>query len=187
VWSSKARIFLKRSKISPLDIRSGEGAFPVVCSPPTVPRPNLLGSPYLSGPLSRLFELTVHLCSPVPFLKKLALIVIHTERPIPRDDVFDGDLSSLHELRLDGVVTHLAWANMSNPRAFTLSHIPGDTPSDSTSRLSRVCPSARDCLRLIVHPQSSLISHRVRGEQVFYLRWRGPRGRTYYINTGTRI
>ena len=98
----KTRIYLKLPKTYPLDIRPERGAFPAGAFTPTAPHPSLLGSLSLSGSLNNLFELTIHLGSPAPFLKKLALIVTYTvtyiERHIPQDDIFDGDLSSLHEL-----------------------------------------------------------------------------------------
>ena len=98
----KTRIYLKFSKTSPLNIGSERGGFSDGAFTPTAPHPSMLGSLSLSGSLNNLFELTIHLGSPAPFLKKLALIftytVTYTERHIIRDDIFDGDLSSLHEL-----------------------------------------------------------------------------------------
>ena len=88
------------------------------------------------------FELTQHLVSLAPLLKKLALTVTSADGPVLRDDIFVGDLS-LHELRSDEVITNLVWENMSNLRTFALSHVPGDTGVVGLSNLKYLTIVAR--------------------------------------------
>jgi len=65
-----------------------------------------------------------HLPHPAPFLEKLDLLCGDYEEPRVRSTIFDGDLSSLRELRLEHVRTELPWRNMINLTSFTLGYIP---------------------------------------------------------------
>ena len=65
-----------------------------------------------------------HLSHPTPFLEKLDLLCGHHEEPRVTSTIFDRDLSSLHEVRLEHVRTELPWRNMVNLTSFTLGYIP---------------------------------------------------------------
>ena len=125
---NKTRLFLKRSKTSPLRIHPTRW-FSKEALLLTVPHLNRLESLSLSKSSTNLLQLIEHLCSPSPFLKTLSLTVTHGEPLALRDSIFGGNLSSLHDLRLDGLVTNLAWENMSNLRIFHFCHVPADTIS----------------------------------------------------------
>ena len=125
---NKTRSYLERSKTCPLEISLEEGflndAFLL-----TVPHLHRLGALTLSWSSDSLFELTKHLGSPAPFLKKLKLVFTNTRNPVIKDAIFNGDLSSLHELRLSGVIANLAWRNMANLRTFDLRRVPSNNIS----------------------------------------------------------
>ena len=48
------------------------------------------------------------------------------ESPTLPDELFNGDLSSLRELGLAGVITSLPWRGLSNLTMFNLCHFPED-------------------------------------------------------------
>ena len=122
----KTRVYLKRSKTSPLDIYLDEEDFLNDAFLLTVPHLNRLGSLFLSGPPDALPRLIKYLGSPSPLLRKLSLSVDGSEEVVLQDTFFGGDLSSLRELRLDGVITNLAWENMSNLGTFVLLNVSAD-------------------------------------------------------------
>ena len=80
-------------------------------------------------------DITAHLSRPAPLLKRLS--IGDNYQPVPRSDhvvtlttaFFDGDLSSLHVLRVYHVRTELPWRNMVNLTSFTLGHAPPDEVS----------------------------------------------------------
>ena len=124
----KTRVYLERSKASPLKISLEDfqplgDAFLLL-----LPHLGRLGSLSLFGTRSNFLELTKHLGSPAPLLKNLKLVVIADE-PVLQDTVFDGDLSSLHRLHLDGVVSNMAWKDVSNLRTLVLRDIRGENVS----------------------------------------------------------
>ena len=125
----KTSVYLERSKASPLDIYVEEEDFVNEAFLLTVPHLGRLGSLTLRGSSDDLPELTKHLRPPAPFLKKLALAGIGAEPPVLQQTFFNDDLSSLQELRLEGVIVRLAWESMSNLRMVNLSDIPSDEMS----------------------------------------------------------
>ena len=104
----------QRSKASPLKIRIEEGSFLKDVFHLTIPHLGRLEDFFLSVSSNDFLEFTEHLCSPAPLIKTLSFNVTDTEQPILRDGVFGGDLSSLRDLSLNGVVADLAWDGMSN-------------------------------------------------------------------------
>ncbi|KAF9780796.1 hypothetical protein BJ322DRAFT_1081770 [Thelephora terrestris] len=121
------RISLERSKTSPLDISLKEGDFLNDAFLLTVSHLHNLGALTISGSSNSLLRLTKHLDSPSPLLKKLKIVCTRTKDPvIIKDTMFNGSLSSLHELRLSGVITNLAWKNMANLRTFDLQQVPSN-------------------------------------------------------------
>ena len=125
----KTRVYLKRSKMSPLDIRLRKEGFLQDAFLLTLPHLDRLGSLSTSGSLGNLSGLIEHLGSPAPLLKTLSLTVADGENVALQDTIFGGDISSLHTLRLDGVISNLAWENMSNLRTFSLHNVPVDNVS----------------------------------------------------------
>ena len=98
---------------------------------------------------------------PAPCLESLKINLTSEEVLLPPDDapvlpdeLFGGDLSSLRELDLAGVITSLPWRSMSNLITFDLSHVPENRILltqlldffESAPRLSRVhlCGSIPD-------------------------------------------
>ena len=126
----KTRVYLERSKASPLkisleDLDTSGDAFYLL-----LPHLGRLGNLSLfRSRRSNLLELTKHLGSPAPLLKNLKLVVASDEKPVLQDNIFYGDLSSLRRLHLDGVISNLAWENVSNLQTFILRDIPGDKVS----------------------------------------------------------
>ena len=125
------RIYIERSRSLPLAVHLGyivgttpwEEAFllitPHLCRLKTL---SIFASSTQVAPL-----LVKYLSRHLPLLEKLTITVAAFDEfpPLP-DGLFDGDLSSLKELRLAGVVTSLPWKNMSKLTTFRLCHIPVD-------------------------------------------------------------
>ena len=125
----QTREYLERSKTSPLEIQLEEGGhYPFLNDAflLTVPHLGRLKSLSLSGSSNDLLELTRYFGSPAPLLEKLKLSFTCTETPVIQDAIFDGDLSSLCELRLSGVIANLAWTDLSNLVTFDLRRVPSN-------------------------------------------------------------
>ena len=126
----QTRVYLERSKTSPLEICLGEEE----CAPflndaflLTVPHLGRLKSLSIAGSSNDLIELTkyfVH-CR-APLLEKLRIRFTCTNPPTIQAAIFDGDLSSLRELRLSGVLSNLPWKNLSNLTTFDFRQVPSD-------------------------------------------------------------
>jgi hypothetical protein len=117
----KTRTYIQRSKSSPLEIFLEEdeddtyldGAF-------------LLVAPHIH----RIRSLTIwadampdaigHLYHHAPLLEELDIDLRCARAPVLDSTLFDGDLSSLRELSLSGVITSLPWNNMANLTIFNL-------------------------------------------------------------------
>ena len=114
----KTRTYIERFKVSPLSIDlHGE----------TIPRRKFL--PIIPH-IHRLRSLTVHTdvlpsvlkhfrCN-TPLLEKLDVEIYSPDQPDLDGALFNGDLSSLYELRLHRVTTHLPWKNLANLRVVDL-------------------------------------------------------------------
>ena len=143
----KTRVYLERSKTSPLKIHLEHrwlcDAFLL-----TVPHLDRLGSLFLTGAPNDLLQLIQeHFVSPAPLLKTFSIWVTEVGDFSLQDSIFGGDLSSLHELLLDGAVTNLAWENMSNLTKFELRTIPPDKISvTQLLNLFERAPLLRDIL-----------------------------------------
>ena len=146
----KTRTYVRRSGSSPLEVYLGE-LDDKFCQEEAlllvVPHIDRLKTLSVSkDPIEVLPLLLEHFSSPAPRLQKLNLNLTCDEAPVFPDKLFDGDLSSLRELNLAGVVTSLPWRSMSNLVAFDLSHVPEDRILstqlldffESAPRLSRV-------------------------------------------------
>ena len=122
----KTRVYLERSKASPLEIRIVDYSSLYNAFLLTVPHLGRLGSLSLFASSENFPEFTKHLSSPTPLLKNLTLVVTDREATTLQDTTFDGDLPSLRGLYLNRVTTSLAWKNMSNLRTFVLRDVPSD-------------------------------------------------------------
>jgi hypothetical protein len=125
----KTRTYIERLKTSPLKIHLDKQYTPL---------PNdalLLTVPHLG----RLRTLTIYASpdnftaladkyfhSPAPFLEKLQVHLTPDDSHPLGAVIFDGDLSSLRELRLSGVITSLPWKNLSNLTTFDFRRVPND-------------------------------------------------------------
>ena len=126
--ADKTRVYLERSRSSPIilslcrrdNLPPDDSFFQI--TPHVIER---LESLFVNGTPENLQEITNSLSCPAPLLEDMAIIGGH--RPWPEDDIpdltpalFDGDLSSLCELRLKCVRTELPWRNMAALTSFTL-------------------------------------------------------------------
>ena len=125
----KTRIYLDRSKASPLDIWLDDEEPPRFLNDAfllTVPHLDRLKSLSLYGSSNDLLQLTKYFGIPVPLLEELDLRFTCAETPVIQDAIFDGNLSSLRELRLSGVIASLTWTNLSNLTTFALRQVPSN-------------------------------------------------------------
>ena len=121
----KTRTYIQRSRSSSLnsslqntdDITYSYDAFSLV-----IPHISQLQSLDIRGDV--LPEILDHFHCPAPLLEKLDICITPTDLEFPIFDgaSFNGELPSLREFSLSGVITDLAWRNMKNLRVFTLSN-----------------------------------------------------------------
>ena len=127
----KTRIYVERSKLSPLDISIRDKDTPFLSDAflLTIPHLTRLRSLSIFG-LSRnlVGVINQHLHYPAPSLEKLKISFVGAPRPI-EGTTFDGDLSSLRDLRLSGVLTNLPWVNLPNLTTFYFRNVPSDKVS----------------------------------------------------------
>ena len=135
----KTRAFIRRSKDSLLDVYIGDPGHEAylhrtftdqgrkkyldhALSPvfPHIPR---LRSLVISA--DALPDILCHFHRHAPLLEHLEITSFSRHAHILDIALSGGDLSSLRELRLGGVVTHLPWRNMANLKVFNLSCHPG--------------------------------------------------------------
>ena len=125
----KTKVYIERSKSSPLEIclrQVGNTPYQEEAFILTVPHIGRLRSLSMSGnPTKVLPTLVKHFSCPVPLLNKLNIDLICDQAPILPEELFNGDLSSLHELRLAGVITPLPWRGSLNLTTFEFSRVPG--------------------------------------------------------------
>ena len=125
----QTHVYLERSGASPLDIWLYEKEHPRFLNDAfllTIPHLDRLKSLALCGSSNDAFQLTEYFSSPAPLLEDLELHFTCTETPVIWDAIFGGNLSSLRELRLSGVITSLTWTNLSNLTTFALRQVPSD-------------------------------------------------------------
>ena len=132
----KTRVYLERSKSSPINL-----SLDLLVRDDIVPcDPFFQIIPHATGRLKSLFVVgltggvevvTSHLSHPAPLLERLSIRSeppLTLRHPVLPSALFDGDLSSLHVLRLECVHTKLPWKNMVNLTSFTLSYTPEEIP-----------------------------------------------------------
>ena len=123
----KTRVYVERSKSSPLNvyIRGGRNTpFPSDAFLLMIPHLSRLRSLSLFGSSGNLTNIiNQHLHCPAPSLEELKIRFTGAQCPIEAT-IFDGNLSSLRELRLSGVLTSLPWGNLQNLTTFYLRNNP---------------------------------------------------------------
>lgn len=126
---SKTRVYIERSKSSPLEIYLEEDDFLHDAFLLTVPHLGRLGSLTISGSSDCLLQLTGYFGSSAPFLENLKLTSTCTSHPIIEDAIFDGNLPSLRKFHLSGAIVDMAWKNLSNLTTFDFRHVPSNEVS----------------------------------------------------------
>jgi len=132
----KTRVYLERSKSSPINL-----SLDLLVRDDIVPcDPFFQIIPHATGRLKSLFVVgltggvevvTSHLSHPAPLLERLSIRSeppLTLRHPVLPSALFDGDLSSLHVLRLECVHSELPWKNMVNLTSFNLSYTPEEIP-----------------------------------------------------------
>jgi len=124
----KTRVYIERSKSSPLEICLGqvddefcqEEAFLLA-----VPHIGRLKALSVSGSLTPILPVLVeHFSRAFPLLETLKIGLDPTTTELP-NTLFNGDLSSLRELSLTGGLIPQSWRGLSNLTTFNLHHVPG--------------------------------------------------------------
>jgi len=132
--ADKTRVYLERSKSSPINLRINRKTDLSTHDPLLQVIPLAAGrlkSLHLTGSPESLFNLTAHLAHPAPLLEDL-LIDGDCEydpetNPVFATSLFNGDLSPLRSLHLQSVRTELPWRNMVNLTSFSLWYMsPGE-------------------------------------------------------------
>ena len=131
VNAAKTRVYLERSKLSPIDlwVQRVEGLAPddpfLEIDPHTIRR---LGSLFIHATSENLQDITTRLPHHAPLLESL---IILTEgefepqlNPVVTTELFCGDPSSLRELHLSSIRTELPWRNMVALTSFNLTNTP---------------------------------------------------------------
>lgn len=131
IGAEKTKAYIERSKSCPLEICLGQPN-DTTCNWEegfilTVPHVGRLGTLSVFGTPAKVLPVLIeHFSHHVPLLNNLKIVLICDQPPSLPDGLLDGDLSSLHELSLAGVITPLPWRGLSNLTSFNLCHIPED-------------------------------------------------------------
>jgi len=125
---SKTKLYIERSKSCPLEISLKDAyvtSYREKAFIPTVPHIDRFRTLSVSGePTEALPFLVRHFSCPVPLLDTLKISLVIDQAPIPSDNLFNGDLSSLRQLSLTGVTMPLPWRDLSNLTTFSLHQVP---------------------------------------------------------------
>jgi hypothetical protein len=131
--ADKARVYLERSKASPIHLRLDEGGDLSPHNPFLQIIPHAIGrlkSLAIKGTSENLQDITAHLSRPAPLLEVLSIVSIHTLRsqrdPTLTTALFNGDFPSLRKLHLQSVRAELPWRNLVNLTSFELHYIISD-------------------------------------------------------------
>ena len=130
----QTRIYLERSKSSPIDLslKRSEGVFPDDPLFQIIPHATgRLKSLSIRGTPEDIEVITSHLSHPAPLLECLSIYAgyrdLSDRHPALTSTLFNGDLSSLRILHLGFARTELPWRNMVNLTSFRLAHTPPGT------------------------------------------------------------
>ena len=114
----KTRTYIQRSQSSPLDLLLGYNRVTDDAFGPVITHVHRLKS--LTVNTHSLSSVLRHFRRYTPLLEKLDIQINTPLNPVLDSALFSGDLSSLRELRLDGVITRLLWKNLTNLRLVNL-------------------------------------------------------------------
>ena len=127
---SKTQVYISRSGFYPLEIclrQVDDTFYQKKAFLLAVPRIRHLKTLSVSGnPTQVLPVLVKHFSCALPRLEKLKIRFTCDQTPTFPDELFNGDLSSLRELSLAGVITSLPWRGLSNLTTFDLCDVPED-------------------------------------------------------------
>ena len=149
--TDKTLVYLERSESSPIDLRLKrvESLSPHDPFLQVVPRAaTRLRSLDILGTPENLQDITAQLSHPTPLFTSLAIGVdrecsLHDGPTIPTT-LFDGNLSSVRELRLTWIRTDLPWRNMTNLTSFTLRYtLLGNFPTKDLLDFLETAPRLR--------------------------------------------
>jgi hypothetical protein len=126
----KARVYLERSKSSPITLHLYEARDLSPHNPflHIVPHAiSRLKSLRINAIPENLADITAHISRPAPILEYLSICVERDREPDQRNPtlttaLFNGDLTSLRDLALQSVRTELPWRNMVNLTSFMLGY-----------------------------------------------------------------
>ena len=124
----KTNTYIQRSKGSPLEISLVPPQYPhhLKARNLILPLTHRFKTLKLFGLSRHFLEPTQHFCSPAPLLEKLDIQLYGDPHAVIENTIFGGNLSSLRELRLCGILTDLPWQNMTNLTTFDFRRVPGD-------------------------------------------------------------
>jgi len=130
VDADKTRAYLERSKSSPLEISLKKDNEKPATSYhndallQVVPHINRVKSLTVTGLMEDVLpDITTHFSCPVPLLENLSIVIRCLYAPVLDPALFNGDLSSLRTLELEGVAG-LPWNNLPNITSLSLDRIP---------------------------------------------------------------
>ena len=114
----KTRAYIQRSQSSPLKLCLGDDkaiddAYHLII-------PHLSRVKSLTVDARALPDVLGHFRCDAPLLETLHIKITFEHDPVLDDALFNGKLSSLRELSLEGVITHLPWKNLTNLQVFEL-------------------------------------------------------------------
>ena len=121
--TDKTRVYIERSRSSPLELslyNRGVTTFSKDAFLLVVPHIGRFKSLSADGREDLFETLTPHLSCPLPNLRELAIEIYNDSAPVLEETLFNGDLSLLRSLTLDGVVTDLPWKGLSKLTTFNL-------------------------------------------------------------------
>ena len=123
----KTNTYIQRSKGSPLEISlvAPQYAHHLKARNLILPLTHRFKTLKFSGSSRHFLELTQHFCSPAPLLEKLDIQLYDETHAAIENTIFGGNLSSLRELRLCGILIDLPWENMTNLTTFDFRRVPG--------------------------------------------------------------
>ena len=126
---AKTKTHIERSKASPLEIFLGWSNVSyqkeaLILTATHVGRLRTLST--FGDATWVLTVLAEHFSCPVPLLEKINIHRAYGRAPVLPDKLFNGDLSSLRELRLAGGIMPRPWRGLSNLTPFKLCYVRGD-------------------------------------------------------------
>ena len=130
--TDETRVYIERSRSSPLELSlydRGVTTFSKDAFLLVVPHISRIKSLAVDGTEDLLLTLTPPLSCPLPHLRELAIEILADPAPVLEGTLFNGDLSFLYSLTLDGVITNLPWKTLWKITTLNLSFVPEGNPS----------------------------------------------------------